>query len=219
MSRHEAEDFLRNIPVTEFPGVGRKMREKLHRSAIYTLGELLKRKERLYSLGAYAKDLYGRVSMEKDEPLNAHRRRKSIGISRTIDPLYDRGELLRRVHVLARHLAFGVLKLGVMPTTYHLSLRYEMGKRSDASVSSTRLFSESFFDSLCVKLLHEADTYKRLQVIRIGIHCGSFTRESKKELDLTTFEDDMQKRRLSESAFRARNKYGLGILKWGSEMQ
>ena len=217
--RGEIGAFVRDIPVTEFPGVGRSMRRKLHESGIYTLGELLRRKERVYALGPYAKDLYRRVSGEKDEPLTPHRRRKSIGISRTIDPLYDRVELVRRVHVLSRHLAFAVLKLGVMPTTYHLSLRYEMGKKSHASMSSTRLFSESFFDRLCVGLLHEADIYKRLQVIRISIHCGSFTRESKKELDLTTFEEDMQKRKLSESAFKARQKYGLGILKWGSEMQ
>ena len=211
--------FVQDIPVTEFPGVGRSMSRKLHDSGIYTLGELLKRKERLYALGPYAQDLYKRVSGEKDDPINTHRRRKSIGISRTIDPLYDRAELLRRVHVLARHLSFAILKLGVMPTTYHLSLRYEMGKKSHASVSSTRLFSESFFDRLCVQLLHEADIYKRLQVIRISIHCGSFTRESKKELDLTTFQEDVQKRKLSESAHKAREKYGLGILKWGSEMQ
>ena len=219
VKKEEIERFVRDIPVTEFPGVGRSMRKKLHESGIYTLGELLKRRERVEAFGVYARDLYKRVSGEKDEAINTHRRRKSIGISRTIDPLYDRIELVRRVHVLARHLAFAVLKLGVMPTTYHLSLRYEMGKKSHVSVSSTRLFSESFFDRLCVQMLHKADVYKRLQVIRISIHCGSFTRESKKELDLTTFEEDMQKRKLSESAFDARQKYGLGILKWGSEMQ
>jgi len=217
--REEIQAFVSDIPVTEFPGVGRSMRRKLHESAIYTLGELLQRKERVFALGPYAKDLYRRVSGEKDEPINTHRRRKSIGISRTIDPLYDRVELLRRVHVLTRHLSFAILKLGVMPTTYHLSLRYEMGKKSHVSVSSTRLFSESFFDRLCVQMLHKADVYKRLQVIRISIHCGSFTRESKKELDLTTFEEDMKKRKLSESVHKARQKYGLGILKWGSEMQ
>jgi len=216
--RHEVREFVWDIPVVEFPGVGRSMRKKLHASGIYTLGELLERKERVYALGPYAKDLYKRVSGEKDEPLKPNRRRKSIGISRTIDPLFDRVELLRRVHVLARHLSFAILKLGVMPTSYHLSLRYEMGKKSYANITSTRLFSESFFDQLCVMLFHRADVYKRLHVIRISIHCGNFTRESRRELDLTTFEEDMQKRKLSESAFKTRQKYGLGILKWGSEM-
>ncbi|SFV52508.1 DNA polymerase IV [hydrothermal vent metagenome] len=216
--KDEIKEFVHDIFVEEFPGVGRSMRKKLHESGIYTLGELLERKERVYALGPYAKDLYRRVNGEKDEPLKPNRQRKSIGISRTIDPLFDRVELLRRVHVLARHLSYAILKLEVMPTRYHLSLRYEMGKNSYANVTSRRLFSESFFDQLCVALLHQADIYKRLHVIRISIYCGSFTRESKRELDLTTYEEDKQRRKLSESAFKTRQKYGLGILKWGSEM-
>ncbi len=210
--------FVEKIPVQKFPGIGRRMGARFQESGIDTLGELLRRKERVFSLGRYAQDIYKRVSGEKDEPLCNTRKRKSIGISRTIDPLYDRMELVRRVHILSRHLCFAVMKLGVMPTTYYLSLRYEMNKKAKASMSSTTLFSERFFDSVCMRLLNQADTYKRLQVIRISIHCGSFTRDSKKELDLTTFEAAKKERMLAESTYKAREKYGLGILKWGSEL-
>ncbi len=214
----EIERFIRDIPIEEFPGIGRSMRKKLHDSAIYTLGELLYRKERVESLGTYAKELYKRVSGESDAELKPKRERKSIGISRTIDPLHNRIELVRRVHILARHLAFGVMKLGVMPTNYHLSLRYEMQKKSSVSFSSRTLFSEKFFDELCMQMLHKADIYKRLRVIRISIHCGGFTKQTRRELDITTFEDEKKRRKLSESTFIAREKYGLGILKWGSEL-
>ncbi len=214
----EAERFLKDIPIEDFPGIGRSMQKKLRDSAVYTLGELLKRKERVESLGAYAKELYRRVSGESDEELKTKKERKSIGISRTIDPLYDRAELLRRVHVLSRHLAFGVMKLGVMPTNYHLSLRYEMKQKSFFNLSSRTLFSEKFFNDLCVYMLHKADIYKRLRVIRISIHCGGFTKQTRRELDITTFDTERKKRSLSESAYKARQKYGLGILKWGSEL-
>ena len=213
----ETQAFLQDIPIEDFPGIGRSMRKTLRRSAIYTLGELLNRKERVESLGAYAKELYRRVSAQSDEELKMKKERKSIGISRTIDPLYDRAELVRRVHVLARHLAFGVMKLGVMPTNYHLSLRYEMRQKSAVNHSSRVLFSEQFFDDLCVRMFHKADIYKRLHIVRISIHCGGFTKQTRRELDITTFEQEKKKRSLSESAFKAREKYGLGILKWGSE--
>ncbi len=216
--KEEIRSFVEDVPIESFPGIGRKMRLRLHESGIYTLGELLRRRERLFSMGPYAREVYLRVQGRSDEPLKSVSGRKSIGISRTIDPLYDRGELLRRVHVLVRHLSYAILKLGVMPTTYHLTLRYEMNKRSSVSYSSTTLFSESFFDRVCTSMLHKADIYKRLHVIRISIHCGSFTKDSKKELDLTTFEEAQKERNLSESTHAAREKYGLDILKWGSEL-
>jgi DNA polymerase-4 len=211
-------ETIKDLHVEKFPGIGNKMALQLHKSGIYTLGELLSRKERLYSLGSYAKEIYERVSAQKDEPLKNIHQRKSIGISRTIEPLYDRKELARRIHVLVRHLSYAIVKLGVFPTSYRLSLKYEMDKKSKAGICSTVLFNERFFDHICMKLLEEADIYKRLQVIRISIYCGSFTRDSKKELDITSFYAMQNEQKLGLSTHKMREKYGLGILKWGSEL-
>jgi len=212
------EHTISTLHVKDFPGIGKKMTQKFHQSGIYTLGEILKRKERVQTLGPYALDLYYRISGLKDEELKTSKPRKSIGISRTIDPLYDRMELRRRVRILVRHLSHAILKLDVYPTVYHFSLRYEMNKKSHVNISSNTLFSEQFFDTLCMQMLQKADIYTRLYVIRISISCGSFTRDSKKELDLTTYMQAQQERKLSEVTLKAREKYGLHILKWGSEL-
>lgn len=214
---HELDDFIQNIPVGEFAGIGKSMKMKLNSAQIHTLGDLKSRRGTIESWGPYAKELYARVSGIADAPMQTNTRRKSIGISRTFDKLYDRQELKRRVHVLARHLSFAILKLDVIPTVFHLCLSYEMNQKSHKNISLAEVFTEKKFDSLCLKLFEEADVHKRLHLIRISINCSSFTRDSKKELSLIGFEDDQKMKSLTKSSQDIREKYGLDKLKWGSE--
>lgn len=216
--RNELENFIEKIPIEKFAGIGKSMREKLLGAQIHTLGELSKRRGTIESWGPYAKELYLRVCGLSDDDITTKHVRKSIGISRTFDPLYDRNELRRRVHVLARHLSFAILKLKVIPTVFHLSLNYEMNQKAHKNISLCEIFTEKKFDSLCISLFNEADTHKRLHVIRISINCSSFTRESKKELSLIGFEDEQKMHTLTNRSQEIREKYGIDMLKWGSEL-
>ncbi|MDD3833943.1 MAG: DNA polymerase IV [Sulfurimonas sp.] len=210
--------FIKNIPVKEFAGIGKSMQERLNSVQIHTLGELQQRRGTIESWGPYAKELYKRVCGLSDENIKTTHRRKSIGISRTFDPIFDRNELRRRVHILARHLSFAILKLDVIPTVFNLSISYEMRQSSHKNISLAEIFTEKKFDSLCMSLFNEADIHKRLQAIRLSINCSSFTRDSKKELSLIGFEDDQKMKILSEETHKLREKYGLDALKWASEL-
>ncbi len=216
--KHEIADFIEKIPVGEFAGIGKSMKAKLQSAQIHTLGELSRRKGTLESWGPYAKELYARVCGAKDDEINTKHVRKSIGISRTFDPIYDRSELKRRVHVLARHLSFAIMKLQVIPTTFHLSLAYEMNQKSHKNITLCEIFTEKKFDSLCVTLFNEADVHKRLHVIRISINCSSFTRESRRELSLINFAEEQKMHSLTQHSQNIREKYGIDMLKWGSEL-
>lgn len=215
---HEFDDFINPIPVEKFSGIGKSMQKKLKSAQIHTLGDLKARRGTLESWGPYAKELYKKVSGLSDTPIQTSSKRKSIGISRTFDPVFDRDELKRRVHVLARHLSFAILKLKVIPTVFHLSISYEMNQKSHKNISVSEVFTEKKFDSLCLSLFNEADTQRRLHVIRISINCSSFTRDSKKELSLIGFEDEQKMKKLTDSSQELREKYGIDALKWGSEM-
>ena len=210
--------FVNPIKVGNFAGIGRSMKDRLKSVHIHTLGELRERKGTVESWGPYAKDLYKRVSGLSDAPIKTTHKRKSIGISRTIEPLHDRIELTRRTHVLARHLSFAILKLKVIPTVFHLSLAYEGNQKSHKNISLSEVFTEKKFDSLCLKLFNEADIHKRLHVIRISINCSSFTRDSKKELSLIGFEEEQRMKSLTDSTQKLREKYGIDTLKWASEL-
>ncbi|MBW6488663.1 DNA polymerase IV [Sulfurimonas sp.] len=214
----ELDNFIENIPVGAFAGIGKSMKTKLLGVQIHTLGELKKRKGTLESWGSYAKELYARVCGLSDDEIHTKHVRKSIGISRTFDPIFKRDELGRRVHVLARHLSFAILKLKVTPTVFHLSIAYEMNQKSHKNIMLCEIFTEKKFDSLCLSLFNEADVHKRLHVIRISINCSSFTRESKRELSLINFAEEQKMRKLTEHSQEIREKYGIDMLKWGSEL-
>jgi len=215
---YELNEFIKNIPVAEFAGIGKSMKQKLSSAQIHTLGDIKNRQGTLESWGPYAKELYKRVVGTADTPIVSTHKRKSIGISRTFDPLFQRNELRRRVHVLARHLSFALLKLEVIPTVFHLSISYEMNQRSHKNLSLSEIFTEKKFNSLVLNLFNEADIHKRLHIIRLSINCSSFTRDSKKELSLIGFEDEKKMRILTEQTQILREKYGIDVLKWASEL-
>jgi len=214
----EFDEFINPIKVENFAGIGRSMCAKLNAVQIKTLGALRLRRGTLESWGPYAKELYKRVNGESDAAIQTQHKRKSIGISRTFDPIFDRNELKRRVHILARHLSFAIYKLNVIPTVYHLSIHYEMNQKSHKNISLSELFTEQKFDDLCIKLFNAADIQHRLHAIRLSINCSSFTRDSKKELSLIGFEEDKPMRELTLQTQKIREKYGIDALKFASEL-
>ncbi len=215
---HNFDEIINPIKVEDFAGIGKSMAKRLADAQIKTLGELRRRRGTLESWGPYAKELYKRVNGESDAPIQTKSERKSIGISRTIEPIFDRTELRRRIHILARHLNFAIQKLDVIPTVYSLSIKYEMNQKSHKNISLYERFTEKKFDSLCISLFNEADIHKRLRVIRLSINCSSFTSHSKKELSLLNFADEEKMVSLTKQNQKLREKYGLDMLKWGSEM-
>jgi len=215
---HNFDSFINPIQVGDFAGIGKSMKNKLQSVQIHTLGDMRSRQGTVESWGPYAKELYKRVSGIADAPIVTTHRRKSIGISRTFDPIFDRNELKRRVHILARHLSFAILKLDVIPTVFHLSISYEMNQQSHKNISLCEIFTEKKFDSLCLQLFHDADVQRRLHAIRLSINCSSFTRDSKKELSLIGFCEDQKMHTLTKSVQVLREKYGIDTLKFASEM-
>ena len=215
---HQIDEFINPIPIESFAGIGKSMQSKLKSVHIHTLGDLKRRRGTVESWSPYSKELYKRVCGLSDAPITTARKRKSIGISRTFDPLHDRVELKRRVHILARHLSFAILKLKVIPTVFHLSISYANSQHSHKNISLSEIFTEKKFDSLCIELFNEADTQRRLHLIRISINCSSFTRDSRKELSLIGFNDEQKMKKLTDSTQELREKYGIDTLKWGSEL-
>ncbi len=216
---HELYDFLEDIPISDFPGIGRAMQKKLSAAQIDTLGKLRRAKGIVSSWGPYATKLYYQVIGRDLHDINPLHVRKSIGISRTFDPLYDRTELRRRVVILSRHLAYAVMRLEVLPTTYHVSIRYEYSQKSHANATRQRLFSEAWFRDLCLSLFYRADSHKNLKVLRLSISCSHFTCNSRRELSLLEFDQDLKKRKLSLKLRCIRDRYGMDMLRWGSEIR
>jgi len=140
---HEIDAFVDPLPIEAFPGIGRGFEKRLRRYKIETLGELKSAKHLLYRWKQPGRQLYHRVNGDDNEPVIAGRDRRSIGISRTIDPVHDRREIRRRLIILCRHLAHLVERLGVQPRTVSLVVKYQFGQKTKRRDTGDFVFSET----------------------------------------------------------------------------
>ncbi len=211
----EIDDFIKDIPIEDFPGIGRGYAKRLHRVKIKKLGDIKKAKELFYSWKKPGITLYKRVLGIDNEPILISHPKKSIGISRTIDPIEDREEIKRRVVIMSRYLAFSVMKLNLNPRYFSFKIVYDFKGRSRAYELLNRPFSEKLLKDIMLKLFLKADIYRYSKIIRLSMICGKFY--EKKIFDIFTYEDDKKAKKLSFQTNKARKKYGIDTLKWGVE--
>lgn len=214
----ESYDFVKEVRIEDFPGIGRSMQKRFKKYALLTLGDVLASKELVENISPYAKELYKRIEGSDKEAVKSNRVRKSIGIARTFDATLDRKELRRRIFIIARHLSFAIMKLGVFPTTYHLSLHYAGNQRSANNISSNEMFNEAHLQQLMLQLYNQSDTFKNMKVIRISMSASNFTHTAKRELSLIDFDRALKAHHFSEVLFKLRSKYGLNIIKSAAEL-
>ena len=104
LKKDNIEEFTKNILIENFTGIGKSLCEKLSGYNIKTLGDIRKNKNLFYSFGKVGIDTYNRVCGIKDSKLNITKEKKSIGIGRSFDVVFNREELKRRVMILSRYL-------------------------------------------------------------------------------------------------------------------
>ena len=214
----EVHNFIKEKPIKEFPGIGRRTEKALLSRGIVTLGDIARHPDIFMHSTKSQKDLYERVCGIDKTPLQEERERKSIGISRTFDPLYDRQEMRRRVIILSRHLSHALIRMKKHPTHYSLSIRYELSQKGNAAITLNRLFSEPFLRTTMLDLFEKADIHRELKVIRIGLSCSAFTQSNHHTFSLLEYEEDTKQHKLTQSTSKLREKYGLDTLQWGSEL-
>ena len=216
--KKDVDAFIHNIALDDFPGIGKKTSVRLHGYGLKTLGDIQKAKELFLHQTKSTWDLYLRVCGIDNTPIEKEHIRKSIGISRTFDPIRDRTEALRRLTILSRHLGFAIMRMDVIPTNFYVGVSYELREKGKANISCNRLFSEKFFKDICAKLFKQADSSQGLRIIRISISTSAFTTHSHRALSLIDYEEDKKQYLLTQKTKILREKYGLDTLRWGSEI-
>jgi len=210
--------FLSNIPVDEFPGVGRAFSKKLRDRGVKSLGECLGLKSMFYYWGTGGRQLFHRIEGSDGESVNPYRERRSIGISRNFQPIGDRDELWRRAIILSRHLSYTIARLEVNPTTFYFKLKYDFGERSKISVTHNRLFNERFFADLTLDTFKRLDIYPSSKVVYLSLSASNFTNAKLKTFDLLESERDKKMASLLRSEMKLRDKYGIDVVRFGREM-
>ena len=212
----EVEPFIKDIPIEKFPGIGRGYLRRLRNYGIQTLGQTKEIQDIFQSWKLPGQILYKRIWGIDEEQVESGTVRKSIGISRTIDPISDREEIRRRIIILARHLATSVAKIGFEPRFYGLSIRYEQGIRSKAHRLLHSRCNEMLIKNVMLELFEECDRFPTQSIVRLSIRCAN--EQKKKTYNLLDHQKDERFAKLTDSALKIRSKYGMDSLKWGIEL-
>ena len=154
-----------------------------------------------------------------DTKIVQHKDKKSIGIGRTFDVLYDRDELYRRVIILSRYLCFLVKKAEVNPLTYAIRIKYESGLKAKDYINVNRVFNESDFKANMKELFFKNDTHKSHGVVQLNLTVSNFSNSKAFTYNIFEYEEDIKKRELSNKIQELRSKYGIDIIKTASELK
>ncbi len=124
----EADAFLRQLPIEQFYGVGKKTVEKMYELGIYTGEDLLNRDETelIKTFGKTGYSLYLKVRGIDLSPVEAHRHRKSIGKENTFNPLLMQEEEVRiQLRILSNKVSHSLKKHRRHGKTFVLKVRYD----------------------------------------------------------------------------------------------
>ncbi|CAA6828428.1 MAG: DNA polymerase IV (EC [uncultured Sulfurovum sp.] len=212
----DIDAYIENIPIAEFPGIGRGFQARLAKYYISTLGDIKRHKSLFYSWKKPGIQLYGRVTGISDEGISERGERKSIGISRTFDAIDNKNEIHRRIMIMARHIVYMTLDIGANPTTYYLKINYEYGIKKKQSRTVDRLFSEKLFKQMLSKMFYDMALDKG--AIKLSINVSNFTSGHPKTLSLLNLDEDISEKELSENIQKLRESFGLDIIKTGNEL-
>lgn len=213
------KSFIKDIPIEQFPGIGKGYQQRLKGYGIKTLGDIEKRKKLFYSWKKPGIELYNRVTGENDTNIIQHRDKKSIGIGRSFDSIYDRKELKRRVIILSRYLCFLVKKASVNPLTYAIKIKYDTRLKSKDYINVNRIFNEEDFKKSLINLFIKNDTHPSHGVIQLNLTVSNFSRPKEFTTDIFEYESDLKKRELTNKLQTLREKYGVDIIKTASELK
>lgn len=169
-------------------------------------------KKYFYSWGKNGVDLYNRVCGIDNEEVKEKEARKSIGISRRFDPIYDRSEAVRRVEILCRYLAFLITKNRLNPTLYYLKIKYKYSKSQKAHVRVERIFNELLLKEIMIMLFYRADSEDDY-IISLSLSVARF----KKVSNLFDYKVDRKLESLNKAIYKLRSKFGLSAIVTGGE--
>jgi len=213
----DIDAYIEKIPIGAFPGIGRGFERRLSEHYIRTLGDLRRQKALLYGWKKPGIQLYRRVTGTDGEGIEDRAEKKSIGISRTFDPIYDAQEVRRRIMIMARHICYMVMAIDVNPTTYHLKINYEGGVRVKGHLRIERLFSETLFKEKLL-LLYREIAHRGSGAVKLSLNVSNFSSQQHRTLSLLDLDRDICAYRLSRKIQYVRERFGLDILKTANEL-
>ena len=175
---HEVGQFLEELEIHKFHGIGKVTAEKMRRYGIYT-GKDLKSKSKIELVQRFGKNgqfFYDIVRGNDERKVNPNRVRKSVGAERTYnEDLTDIKEMEEKIEYLAEKIFSYIEKHKKSGRTLTLKIKYanfEIATRSKTS-SIDFLTLEQIIDT-AKKLLHD-NMEDDIRVRLLGLSLSNFS--------------------------------------------
>ena len=124
----QAEDFLKQMDISKFHGVGKKTVERLHQMGIFTGADLLEVPEvtLIDRFGRLGYDLYRKARGIHNSPVKSNRIRKSIGKEKTYGKILRAEEDIKKeLTLLSKRVALNLNQQEKAGKIVILKIRYE----------------------------------------------------------------------------------------------
>jgi len=213
----DIKSFIKDIPISKFPGIGKQTQEKLYARGIKYLGEIQKHKKLFESWGKSGMQLYHRILGSSTEGINIKQGRKSIGMSRTFDQIQDPNEIRRRIMIMARHISYITTNLAVTPTVYYLKINYSYGTKAKLSRRVERSFSEKIYKDILLEI-YEQIARPDLPAVKLTLNLSDFTKTHPRTLSLLAQAEDMKMQVIEQNIHDLRVRFGLDIIRTANEL-
>lgn len=173
----EAEDFLKQMDIAKFHGVGKKTVEKLHQMGVFTGADLLKISEisLIDRFGRLGFDLYRKARGIDNSPVKSNRIRKSIGKEKTYSKILNIEEDIKKeLTLLSERVALSLQKHEKSGKIIILKIRYADFSTMTKRKSLSQKIQDAETISRMAIQLYESLTDKDKDVRLLGVTVTGF---------------------------------------------
>lgn len=173
----KAAEFINNLPIRKFFGIGKATEKKMHDIGIKTGADLKKmsRDELIHNFGKAGCYFYGIAHGEDERPVNAHRIRKSIGKETTLtEDINDRKQMLSILEQIALKLENLVGERNIKGKTVTLKVKYHDFQSITRSVTIEEPVVKATFIMKHIEPLLDKTEAGRKKVRLLGITISNF---------------------------------------------
>ena len=189
----QAKEFLRDLPVSRLPGVGKVNQAKLESLGIHTVGELAERPvENLSQIfGKRGAQLWRLARGEDDDPVSPMHEPKQISQETTFpSDIHDPEKMRRVLGELATELSHRLRRRHLKGRVVTLKARYPDFRTVTRSQSlAIHIDQSASILETALELLERTEAVGR-GVRLLGIGVAGFDREKSKQLDLFRRDED-----------------------------
>lgn len=173
----EAENFLKQMDIAKFHGVGKKTVEKLHQMGVFTGADLIEISEitLIDRFGQLGFDLYRKARGIDNSPVKSNRIRKSIGKEKTYSKILSLEEDIKKeLTLLSQKVALSLQKYDKSGKIVILKIRYANFSTLTKRKTLDKQTQDSDQIAQCIIQLYETLSDKDKGVRLLGVTVTGF---------------------------------------------